>query len=161
MRTAMEERHEVTISRIFSASPGSVWGMWTSPVHFMKWFGSAPMRIPENEIFMDVRVGGQFRATMVSDADGKRQSFVGVYKMVEPNERLVLELQNPENRQDPKVETLTVLLKGTDAGTEMMFTQSGYLPLEAYEVGLLQGYKKFFDQMQWYFISYPADRDGH
>ena len=61
---------------------------------------------------MDVRPGGEWRVTMISEVDGTTHPFVGVYREVEEPTRLVFTLDNPHDRRDPKVEVVTVTFTG-------------------------------------------------
>jgi uncharacterized protein YndB with AHSA1/START domain len=57
---------------------------------------------------MDVRPGGERRATMVSDEDGSELPFHGFYREVEAPERLVLTLDDESDPSNPNVEVLTI-----------------------------------------------------
>src|SRR6266571_3211312 len=82
-------RPEATVTRIFDAPRELVWKMFTEPEHFAHWFGTPPFTTPLSTIAMDVRPGGEFRATMVHETDGTELPFVGRFvEIVEP-ERLV------------------------------------------------------------------------
>ena len=101
---------EVTVVRTFDASRAAVWDAWTTPDRFAGWFGTPPMTTPASTVAMDVRPGGEWRATMVSEEDGSTEPFVGVYREVVEPERLVFEMQDPGNRSNPDVEVATMEL---------------------------------------------------
>ena len=79
---------EFTITRVFDAPREMVWRAWTDPEHVAAWFGPRGITTPVSTITMDVRVGGMFELTMVSDADGTEYPSGGEFiEVVEP-ERL-------------------------------------------------------------------------
>ena len=60
---------------------------------------------------MDVRVGGQWHATQVSEIDDTELPFVGVYREVDEPSRLVFTFEDPGDRSNPNVEVATVTLR--------------------------------------------------
>jgi uncharacterized protein YndB with AHSA1/START domain len=138
----------MTITRVFDAPRELVWKMFTEPEHFRQWFGGGPpMEVPSSKISMDVRPGGEWNATMVA-ADGQELPFAGRYVEVVEPERLVFNFQNVADRDDPLVETATVLLEDLDGQTRVTLTQAGYMDIEQYTTALPEGYGKFFDQLE-------------
>ena len=105
---------EATITRVFDASPELVWKCLTEPEHFAQWFGTPPFTTPDDTITMDVRPGGEFRATMVHETDGTELPFIGHFREVVPLERLVQTLENVGDPSDPNIEVLTSTI--TDLG---------------------------------------------
>jgi uncharacterized protein YndB with AHSA1/START domain len=80
---------EFTITRVFDAPRELVWKAWTDPEHVARWFGPRGFTTPRSTVIMDVRPGGTFEFTMVSDADGTEIPSGGIFlEIVEP-ERLV------------------------------------------------------------------------
>ena len=77
------------IERSFDAPIAVVWGMWTDPSLFQKWYGPMGMTVPLAE--MDVRVGGtrKIAMEMVTPDRTMTMYFTGVYKEVTPTTRLV------------------------------------------------------------------------
>jgi uncharacterized protein YndB with AHSA1/START domain len=61
---------EFTITRVFDAPRELVWRAWTDPEHMSRWFGPHGFTTPLATVTMDVRPGGTFEFTMVSDDDG-------------------------------------------------------------------------------------------
>lgn len=53
---------EVTLVRIYDASPERVWQAWTTPEELKEWWGPDNVTIPECEI--DLRIGGKFYIVM-------------------------------------------------------------------------------------------------
>jgi uncharacterized protein YndB with AHSA1/START domain len=137
---------EVTIARALDAPPEDVWRAWTEPDHLSRWFGTPPFATSRETVFMDVRPGGEWRATMISSEDGAELPFVGVYREVQEPERLVFTFENPDDRDDPDVEVATVELSEVAGTTRMCFSQDGHLPDDQYPL-LEAGYSRFFDRM--------------
>jgi uncharacterized protein YndB with AHSA1/START domain len=133
----------ITITRVFDAPRELVFRMWTEPEHFADWFG-ADAEVPVSSVSMDVRPGGEWRATMLAGPDGTIP-WRGVYQEVVEPERLVLTITD---RPGGEYELLTVVL--TDLGdnrTEMRFQQAGG-HMNAEEYGRAeQGWGAFFDRM--------------
>ena len=83
--------------------------MFTEPEHFAHWFGTPPFMTPPSTITMDVRPGGEFRATMVHETDGTELPSVGHFREVVESERLVQTLEDV-NDPNPNIEVFTVTL---------------------------------------------------
>lgn len=79
----------VVMERSFDAPVDLIWQMWTDPEHFKEWYGPNGATIPVAK--MDVRVGGRRLVSMeVQSPGGSMQMwFVGEYREVVENERLV------------------------------------------------------------------------
>jgi uncharacterized protein YndB with AHSA1/START domain len=80
---------EFTITRVFDAPRELVWKAWTDPEHVARWFGPRGYSTPRSTVTMDVRPGGTFEFTMVSDDDGNEIPSGGTFLEVEEPERLV------------------------------------------------------------------------
>lgn len=137
---------EVTITRVFDAPRELVWKTWTEPEHFTHWFGGPPYTTPVSTISMDVRPGGEWRATMVSEVDGSELPFAGRYREVVEPERLVLTFDDVTDPSNPNVEVLTVTFTDLGGKTEVVAHQAGHMPEEEY-AQLEQGYSTFFDRL--------------
>ncbi len=99
-----------TITRTFAAPRERVWQAITDPEQFSAWWGGAAMQV--KDCAMDVREGGQWRATMVLP-DGGTIPWAGEYLAVQAPERLVMTLAD----QEPgslKYDTMTFRLADTD-----------------------------------------------
>jgi uncharacterized protein YndB with AHSA1/START domain len=82
---------EIAITRVFDASRELVWKAWTEPEQISRWWGKRGWSAPLSKITMDVRPGGAFRLTSVSDEDGVELTQEGTYREVVEPERLVIE----------------------------------------------------------------------
>ena len=83
--------HQITITRVFEAPRELVWKAWTEPEQLARWWGPAGWTNPLETISMDVRPGGTFSVTSVSDTDGSEMTSQGVYREVVEPERLVFD----------------------------------------------------------------------
>lgn len=79
----------VVIERSLDAPVELVWSLWTDPEHFKAWYGPMGATIPVAT--MDVQVGGSRHVCMEMETpNGPMQMwFVGRYREVVPNQRLV------------------------------------------------------------------------
>lgn len=141
------EPRAVTLTRVIDAPVESVWEAWTRPERFARWFGTPPFSTPSSRVDMDVRPGGTWHATQVSEIDGTELPFLGTYREVVAPERLVLTFEDPANRANPNVELATLVLEPIDGTTRMVFRQEGHLPGEQYRL-LADGYSRFFDRLE-------------
>jgi uncharacterized protein YndB with AHSA1/START domain len=137
---------QVEVRRVFDATPELLWHAWTTPEDFAEWFGTPPFVTPPESVKMDVREGGTWRASQISQEDGTELPFVGTYREVSSPSRLVFTLENPDDRSDPNYELVTVTLDDLGGRTEMILSQEGHLPEGQYE-RLAAGYSAFFDRL--------------
>jgi uncharacterized protein YndB with AHSA1/START domain len=132
----------ITITRTFAAPPERVFAAWTDPSQFAHWFGGAATTV--EDVSMDVRPGGAWRARMVLEGGATEIPWRGTYQEVDRPSRLVLTLTD---RPGDDYELVTVVLKEVGGGTEMTFTQEGgHLPAEQYQQAE-EGWRGFFDTM--------------
>jgi len=80
---------EFTLTHVFDAPREVVWKAWTEPEQLARWWGPEGISTPLATIEMDVRPGGRFRLTMVSDADGSEFPSEMEFREVTRPERLV------------------------------------------------------------------------
>jgi uncharacterized protein YndB with AHSA1/START domain len=80
---------EFTITRVYEAPRELVWRAWTDPEHMAAWFGPRGITTPRSTITVDLRPGGAFEFTMVSDDDGTEYPSGGTFVEVQAPERLV------------------------------------------------------------------------
>jgi uncharacterized protein YndB with AHSA1/START domain len=109
---------EIRITRVFDAPRELVWKAWTEPDQLAQWWGPPGWSTPLDSITMDVRPGGAFRLTGVSE-DGTEMPQDGVYREVVEPERLVFEESAENNWHDGAVSVVTFTDLG-DGRTEMM-----------------------------------------
>jgi uncharacterized protein YndB with AHSA1/START domain len=110
---------EITITRVFDAPRELVWKAWTEPDRLATWWGPPGWTNPLETIRMDVRPGGAFGVTSVSDEEGTEVRSKGVYREVVEPARLVLEEPAEDNWHEGAVSVLTLTDLG-DGRTELV-----------------------------------------
>jgi uncharacterized protein YndB with AHSA1/START domain len=109
---------QITITRVFDAPRELVWKAWTEPEELAQWWGPPGWTTPLESITMDVRPGGVFRLTGISE-DGAEMPQEGVYTEVVEPERLVLEEPAEGAWHEGAVSVVTLTDLG-DGRTEMI-----------------------------------------
>jgi uncharacterized protein YndB with AHSA1/START domain len=77
---------QIHVTREFNAPPHLVWRAYTEPELIAQWWHANRGEI--KSIYVDLRVGGQWRWVMVTQ-DGYEVAFSGEYREIIPDERLV------------------------------------------------------------------------
>ena len=131
--------------RVFDAPRELVWQEWTDPAAFADWFGGAASEVPLSSVTMDVRVGGQWRATMIAGPKRQEIRWKGAFLEVKEPERLVLTMSDQPGDELWEIITVVLIDLG-DGRTEMRFEQRGRLTPEQYAAGQ-QGWGTFFKRM--------------
>jgi uncharacterized protein YndB with AHSA1/START domain len=145
-----DQRREFTITRVFDAPRELVFRAWTDPAHAAQWFGPEGCTTPRETISMDVRVGGEWRATMVRDDNGQEYPTGGTYREVAEPDRLVFTWTDPTSPTDrPEVSLVTIDLVDRGGKTEMTFHQTGFRT-EGEREGVHQGWSSGFDKLGAY-----------
>lgn len=111
---------EITITRVFDAPRELVWKAWTDPGQLARWWGKRGWNARPETITMDVRPGGAFRLTSVSEGDGREMPQEGVYREVVEPERLVIDEAAEHAWHDGALTTVSFTDLG-DGRTEMLF----------------------------------------
>ena len=88
--TETASSQQIEITRVYDAPRELVWRAWTEAEELVQWWGPPGWSTPLETVTMDVRPGGDFRLTSVSD-QGVEMPMVGVYREVVEQERLVLD----------------------------------------------------------------------
>lgn len=118
---------ELLITRIFNAPASLVFALWSEPEHFKRWMGPEEFDCPVAE--MDFRVGGAYRGMIRSQAQGENW-FGGVYREIEPNQRLVFTFAWDEG-PSRELETLVTITFAERGGkTVQTFHQAPFLSVE-------------------------------
>jgi uncharacterized protein YndB with AHSA1/START domain len=79
---------ELTITRIYGASPKVVFECMTTPEHLTHFWGPIGMSTPLANIVVEPRPGGRFETTMVNDETGDEYPMVAVFVEFDPPRRL-------------------------------------------------------------------------
>lgn len=107
--------------RVLPASPSEVFEPWTDPTLLARWmspYGAA-------EATLDLREGGTFRITMLSEGTSIEHS--GRYLVIQPPERLVFTWESPYTGPEPS--RVSVTLRPHPEGTLLTLAHER-LPVE-------------------------------
>jgi uncharacterized protein YndB with AHSA1/START domain len=85
----MTETGEFTYRRVHRASPEFLFDCMTTPEHLTHFWGPAGTTTPIDGIVIDLRPGGVFETTMVSERDGGTYTMRAVYAEISRPHRLV------------------------------------------------------------------------
>ena len=80
---------ELTYRRVHRATAALLFDCMTTPEHLTRFWGPTGTTTPVDRIVVDLRPGGVFETTMVSDADGSAYTMRAVYVEVSRPDRLV------------------------------------------------------------------------
>ncbi|CAG9622455.1 SRPBCC family protein [Sutcliffiella rhizosphaerae] len=107
----------LTMTRNFDVAPERVFDAWLNPDMMRKWFFTleGTNKVAKN----DPKVGGTWE--IVDHREGKDYRAVGEYLEIDPPKKLVFTFKMPQFSE--LEDTITVLLKKTEQGSEMTFTQ--------------------------------------
>lgn len=118
----------ITMSREFNAARERVWKVYTDPALIPRWWG--PRYLTTTVDKMDVRVGGAWRYIQ-TDPQGNIHAFNGVYKEVDPPNRLVTTFEYEPMAGHIIVETYT--FEALPGGKTRLTSRSVFGSLEALE----------------------------
>jgi uncharacterized protein YndB with AHSA1/START domain len=133
------------ITRVFEAPRERVWREWTDPASFADWYGGAESEVPVDTVSMDVREGGEWRATMFAGPNRREIQWKGEYREVAEPERLVFTVTDQPDDDARELVTVELVDLGGDR-TEMRFSQRGQMTPEQYERAG-SGWGTFFGRM--------------
>ena len=116
----MKPTKEVTLEKIYDASPEKVWQAWTDPEMLKQWWGPNDVSIPECEV--DLMVGGKFYIVMeageaMGQFKGTKWPMMAKFTVVEPNSKLFYKAE--AWTEGAKEATMI------DQTTEISFTKEG------------------------------------
>lgn len=86
LQVALKDDCEVVLTRLFNAPRRVVFDAMTKPELLKRWMGPRGWLLIVSEI--DLRVGGRWRSVLRSP-EGKEMGMSGVYREIDPPERLV------------------------------------------------------------------------
>jgi uncharacterized protein YndB with AHSA1/START domain len=84
MSDAPTELGELTITRIFAATPEVVFACMTTPAHLTRFWGPIGMSTPLDGITVEPRPGGRFETVMVNDETGEEYPTNAVFVEFDP-----------------------------------------------------------------------------
>lgn len=138
------ESLEITISRHFSAPRETVFAEWLEAESLKDWF--TPQTYTGILAKADARVGGRWQVEYQSPGGGRITEH-GIYKAIEPFERLVLTLSQSVDPDSPETTIFVTLEEGADGGTLMHFRQTGFKNA-AHRDGIAEGWMGCFKKLE-------------
>ena len=113
-----------TLVRDIDGTPEEIWDAWTNPDEAARWWHPRGLTTPRETVSIDARVGGTYAYTMVNEATGDEYPTGGVYREVQPFERLVFTWGSPDDPDESSVVTVTIEPAGER--TRMTFDLRGF-----------------------------------
>lgn len=117
------------LERLIAAPPERLFALWTEPDQLVKWWGPEGFDVPESAL--DVRVGGHWCTTMRAP-DGRLLTVSGVYRVVDPPNRLVLTWAWHDDNGVRGHETeIAITFQLAPGGTRLTLVQQTFATAEA------------------------------
>jgi uncharacterized protein YndB with AHSA1/START domain len=150
--TTPSER-EIVMSRVFDAPRSLVFEAWTKPELLERWLGVREgwsMVVCE----VDLRVGGAYRFVW-RGPDGPEMGMSGVYREIEPPERLVAteSFDDPWDSGEALDTTVLVEEGGKTTATTTVLYESEEIRDAVLESGMARGVAESYDMLAEYLAS--------
>ena len=126
----MTETGELTYRRVHEASRELLFDAMTTPEHLTHFWGPVGTTTPVANITVDLRPGGVFETTMVSDADGSSYTMRAVYVEVRRPDRLVWIEADVEGGMQTTITFVDLLDGRTEVVTHQTNVPAAYLSAE-------------------------------
>ncbi len=136
------------VTRVVAASPQRAFEAWTQPEQMRRWSCPEDARVAEVE--SDLKVGGRFR-TRMEKPDGETYTAYGVYREIDPPNRLVYTWDWEEEAFQVGETIVTVEFHDLGESTEVVVTHEGFPAQEATE-GHLMGWTSCLNQYEALFV---------
>ncbi|MGE0281398.1 MAG: SRPBCC domain-containing protein [Rhizobiaceae bacterium] len=140
---------ELLIERTFDAPLALVFRVWSDRDHMLGWLG--PKDFTCTHLDYDFRVGGKWRACIVSQAYGENW-MGGEFKEIEQNRRIVYTFKwdDDDDAKDYALDTLiTVTFAEKEGKTVQSFHQTPFSSVESRD-SHVEGWNESFDREQEY-----------
>src|SRR5687768_9113151 len=113
----------LNLSRVFDAPRDRVFRAWTDPRMLEQWWGPPGFSCPLAQV--DLRPGGAYRLGM-KPPEGETFYLAGVFREVQPPERLVYTWQWEDDSHDKSETLVTVEFKDLGPRTEVVLTHERF-----------------------------------
>src|ERR1700737_2093090 len=150
----MTARGELTLRRVHRASPELLFDCMTPPEHLPHFWGPAGTTTPVDNIVIDLRPGGVFETTMVSDADGSTYTMRAVYVEVRRPDRLVWIEPDVEGGMRTTITFVDMNDGRTEVVTHQTNVPAAYLSAEA-----RAGFSTSLDRFDAYLTGLDAEQE--
>jgi uncharacterized protein YndB with AHSA1/START domain len=149
----MTEAGELTYRRVHRASPELLFDCMTTPEHLTHFWGPVGTTTPVDNIVIDLRPGGVFETTMVSDADGSTYTMRAVYVEVRRLDRLAWIEPDVEGGMRTTITFIDLHDGRTEVITHQTNVPAAYLSAEA-----RAGFTTSLDRFDAYVIGLNAQQ---
>jgi len=122
---------ELTYRRVHRASRELLFDCMTRPEHLTHFWGPIGTTTPIDRITVDLRPGGAFETTMVSEADGSTYTMRAVYAEVQRPDRLVWIEPNVEGGMRTEITFIDLQDGRTEVVTHQTNVPAAYLSAQA------------------------------
>jgi uncharacterized protein YndB with AHSA1/START domain len=136
---------ELLIVRRFDAPASLVFALWSDAAHMRRWLG--PVRYTCSDVEIDFRIGGAWRAVIVSP-EGLENPMGGVYREIVPERRLVFTFAWDNDGPSAGVDMLvTITFEERDGQTVQTFHQTPFADAERRD-NHIRGWTSSFDKLE-------------
>jgi len=152
----MTDTGEFTLRRVHRGSPELLFDCMTTPEHLTHFWGPVGTTTPVANIAIDLRPGGVFETTIVSDADGSTYTMRAVYVQVHRPDRLVWIESGVEGGMRTTVTFIDLQDGRTEVVTHQTNVPAAYLTAEA-----RAGFNTSLDRLDVYLAALDAEEVQH
>ena len=145
---------ELTYRRVHRGAPELLFDCMTTPEHLTHFWGPVGTTTPVGNIVIDLRPGGAFETTMVSDADGSTYTMRAVYAEVSRPHRLVWIERDVEGGMRTTVTFVDLNDGRTEVVTQQTNVPAAYLSAEAQA-----GFSTSLDRLDAYVAGLNAEQN--
>lgn len=118
--------YDLEIIETFRAAPATVFAAWTDTDRLVQWWRIPGYTTPRDRAAIELREGGVWSVTTVSDADGSSIPFRGTIRVADSPSRLVLSLDNEPSADAEQHSEMVIDLVAVAEGTRMEFHHHGF-----------------------------------
>jgi uncharacterized protein YndB with AHSA1/START domain len=138
--------NELYIEREFDAPASLVFRLWQDRDHAIRWWG--PERFSTTELEMDFRVGGKWRATMMSTSKGV-STMGGEYREIVKDRKIVFTFSWTHQPENPVDSLVTVTFTERNGKTLQTFHQTPFTSVSERDNHVI-GWNSFINKEQLY-----------
>ncbi len=138
------------LTRVINAPHGRVYAVWTDAALAKQWWG--PEGTTTHELITDAQVGGTFHWVFSTTDEDEETTTEGVYREVQPGEKLVLTWVGTQDISPDAPESLVTVKfhEKDDATTELRLTHEN-LPSEQSRDNHAEGWNSNLDKLEQLF----------
>jgi uncharacterized protein YndB with AHSA1/START domain len=142
-----------TITRTFNAPARLVYEAWTKPEYLRRWYGNSCSTLEVCE--MDVRPGGSWRRVLRL-TDGRTAAFYGVFKELEPPQRMVFTEVFEPFPDHPSLVTVTLTEREGKTFARVVQLHASVESRDAHiAAGMESGMRETLDRLEAFLATLP------